>query len=35
MNFGILFGGVGMFVAIIMALVIIILMARARLGESW
>lgn len=30
MNFGILFGGVGMFVAIIMALVIIILMARAR-----
>ncbi len=34
MNFGILFGGVGMFVAIIMALVIIILMARARLVNT-
>lgn len=34
MDFGILFGGVGMFVAIIMALVVIILMARAKLVNT-
>lgn len=34
MNFGVLFGGVGMFVAIIMSLVVVILMARARLVNT-
>ena len=34
MEFGILFGGVGMFVAIIMSLVVVILMARARLVNT-
>lgn len=34
MDFGVLFGGVGMFVAIIMGLVVIILMARAKLVNT-
>lgn len=34
MDFGILFGGVGMFIAIIMALVVVILMARAKLVNT-
>lgn len=34
MEFGLLFGGVGMFVAIIMSLVVVILMARARLVNT-
>ncbi|WP_019520619.1 NADH:ubiquinone reductase (Na(+)-transporting) subunit F [Faucicola boevrei] len=34
MNFGELFGGVGMFVAIIMSLVVVILMARSRLVNT-
>ncbi|MDO4895535.1 NADH:ubiquinone reductase (Na(+)-transporting) subunit F [Moraxella sp.] len=34
MDFGVLFGGVGMFVAIIMSLVVVILMARAKLVNT-
>ncbi|WP_323843157.1 NADH:ubiquinone reductase (Na(+)-transporting) subunit F [Moraxella sp. Pampa] len=34
MEFGLLFGGVGMFVAIIMSLVVVILMARAKLVNT-